>query len=447
MACKTLRSLIRVACSKRVLWQQPAPSFAQHHSSVASYASLTQDRLDDIAYGFMASQALFAGLDLNIFDAISKLNSDNNSNCTLNNICNELKLDIGSQSDKIGVLLDSLLKLNLIQTSDDSSSSSSSDSNETRFKNNEITEKFLVSMSKHYYGDYYKIQISKLMYPRMGHLTKVLNISDDKKENSETGSSATNQNRNDFEDFTYKSWFENKTNAKLYSLSQHNGSLGVGSLIYKNNLLDMKNINNDANNNIKLIDLGGGTGAVSIKLCEKYTNLRSFVVDLDNVILTAKEHILPNLNKNVKERLQYFNANVLAYNHWVTKFEKENVNFVLLSYLLVSIPHAEFVPLFKHIKNVLNITRNNDDDQSQAPKRLIIHDFIQNMVDTQQDEMQQNESYLTSLWTLQHVTVNPGVTLLTFQKLQPLLTEAGFTNIKICSGLSRLTMFITADVA
>ena len=184
-----------------------------------------------------------------------------------------------------------------------------------------------------------------------------------------------------------------------------------------------------------MIDLGGGTGAVSIKLCEKYKNLESTIVDFKNVINTAKQHILPKYKKKeVLTRVNYMKCNVLNYDKWTSRFvnsnnsNNNNIDIALLSYLMISIPHTAFGLLFKNIRKVL---------KKKSVSQIIIHDFIRN---------DRKQSYLTSLWTLQHVTVNPGITMLTFDKISKLLIENGFTNVKMYSGLSRLTMIITANV-
>eukprot|EP01083_Nonionella_stella_P081116 223288_1 len=349
--------------------------------------------LDDIAYGFMASQALFAALDLNVFDAIASQTKDS---ATLESIATSLNIE---NAERLRILLDSLYKLNIIQY----------DSTKQVYNNTNDTDKYLCRKSKYFYGDYYRLQISKLLYPRMMQLSKIIST------NGPT------------QEYGYASWFKDEKDADLYSRSQHSGSLGVGYLIHKKGLID-ETIRNQSV--VRLADIGGGTGGISIGLASKMRNLRATCMDLPNVIKSAKQRVYDELDERLKTQIEYTEGNVLDVERW--PFTKNAMNVALLSYLLISIP-------FKDVSRVLvkarSILKNGGGGQ------IIVHDFIQ----TQKDANDTKAKYLTSLWTLQHITMNPGIKMIVFEELRDVLIQCGFTNVRCQNGITGLTMFVTAS--
>jgi hypothetical protein len=99
--------------------------------------------VDAVAYGFMTSQALFTALELGVFDAIAASPTQ-----SLN--VEQIKAASGVAAPRMQTLLTALVAAHALRRSADGVYSLSKNAS-----------RFLVSDSRHYYGDYLKLQIGR----------------------------------------------------------------------------------------------------------------------------------------------------------------------------------------------------------------------------------------------------------------------------------------------
>ena len=95
------------------------------------------------------------------------------------------------------------------------------------------------------------------MYPFLGQLNEVLDGSLDPEAID-----------------SYQHWMSDPDQASVYSEAQHAGSLGPGRTLAR--LVDLSKART-------LLDVGGGTGAMSIRLLEAYPELIATIIDFPNV--------------------------------------------------------------------------------------------------------------------------------------------------------------------
>jgi len=182
----------------------------------------TAESISEIAFAFMGSKALFAGLHVDLFSALSETALGPEA------VAKRTGLDV----DRATTLLTALTALGLLRKEG------------SEFANSPAAEAFLVRGRKYDFGDYLRFQIDKQMYPFMTQLNAAI----------------TNSLKDD-QVASYADWFSDPEEAKLYSRSQHAGSLGPGRGLAKK--VDLTTARS-------LLDIGGGTGAFSISLCKAY---------------------------------------------------------------------------------------------------------------------------------------------------------------------------------
>ena len=151
-----------------------------------------------IAFGFMASKALFAALDINLFNKIPA-----DYPISLEQLSTRLP-DVDKQ--KLTTLVTALCSIGLLARS------------RTGLLSNPPAVEAFLSKRKpsHDFGDYLRLQIDKQMYPFMGHLND--NI-------------VGNTEKQAFSDYT--EWMANEEEARLYTESQHSGSIGPAKTLAK----------------------------------------------------------------------------------------------------------------------------------------------------------------------------------------------------------------------
>merc|ERR1712048_692675 len=101
------------------------------------------------AYGFMASQALFAALELSLFDRIQEAGKAGAT-------AEHLKKACGIDAPRLQTLLTALTAVKCLRRSPDGHYTCSPN-----------TERFMVSTSRQYYGDYLRYQIGRQFYHTM----------------------------------------------------------------------------------------------------------------------------------------------------------------------------------------------------------------------------------------------------------------------------------------
>ena len=112
--------------------------------------------VDSVSYGFMASQAVFTGLELGIYDAIADAGE---KGLTLADI----QKSSGVSAPRLQTLLTSLTSIKSLKRTADGI-----------YTNSPNSSKYLVTSSRAYYGDYLRYQMGRQFYHRMGALPDVM---------------------------------------------------------------------------------------------------------------------------------------------------------------------------------------------------------------------------------------------------------------------------------
>ncbi|RAH96977.1 methyltransferase [Acuticoccus sediminis] len=326
---------------------------------------LTQaDEISQIAFGYMGSKALFAALESDVFTLLSS------GPMTAEDIAGKTALE----PDRAETLLTALAGLGLVTVDDG------------RYANSPAAEAFLVKGAKYDFGDYLRLQVGRQMYPLIDQIEAAL------------------ENRlPDDATASYADWFSDPEQARLYSESQHAGSLGPARQLARN--IDLS----DAGT---LLDVGGGTGAFAITLCKANLNLKATVVDYPNVAALGKEYVK---EAGLDDRITYVEGDGRE-DIW-----PKNQDVVLMSYLFSGVPGDAHEGLIARAYDHL------------APGgRLLIHDFV---VDADRTGPK-----LAALWQLQHTAFTPEARSLDSGWLAESLTKAGFHEVEVRPMIPEMTM-------
>ncbi len=326
------------------------------------------ERISGIAFGFMASKALFAALHLGVFDALAERPQS----------LEELAETSELERDALQTLLTSLVSLALIEREGG------------RYRNAPDAATYLVTSSPNYYGDYLRMQIDQQMYPFMQHLPKVVEGKADEVP---------------YED--YESWMGDAEQARIFSESQHGGSLGPGAVLAKR--VDMTGRET-------LLDVGGGTGAFSIMMCKRHPALRAEVLDFPNVTRLGEGFVA---EAGLSARIGFLPGNALKRD-WPGERDA-----VLMSYLCSGVPGRAIPELMRRALAAL-----------KPGGLLIVHDF---MVDDDR-----SGPPLAALWALQHIVFTPRAASLTGAQLAAQMEAAGFTGAETVPLIPGMTKVVTA---
>ncbi|WP_340149512.1 methyltransferase [uncultured Sneathiella sp.] len=314
----------------------------------------TAEEVSSIAFGFMASKAMFAGLHLDVFTNLADGPKS----------CEKLSEVIGVPLNRIVTLMTALNGVGLVEREDD------------LYANSPGAEAFLSRTSKYDFGDYLRYQIDQQMYPFLGQLNDVL----DGSLNSDAVDS-------------YQHWMSDPEQAALYSNAQHAGSLGPGLTIARTV---------DLSGATSLLDVGGGTGAMTIRLLEANPELTSTIIDFPNVSEIGWRFIT---DADMTNRVRYIPSNALTV-EWPTEQDA-----ILMSYLFSGIPGGEVPRLVKYAYDCL------------APGgRIMVHDFMV--------EDDRTGPVMAALWQLQHMAFTPEARSVTAGWLKAEMKKVGFVDIQ-----------------
>lgn len=328
----------------------------------------TAEDVSQLAFGFMASKALFAALHVDVFTVLAdgpKTSAD-------------IAKKTGIPTNRITTLMTALTSVGLVDRSDDEV-----------YTNSPGAEAFLARGAKYDFGDYLRYQIDRQMYPFLQQLNEVMDGSLDP----------------DAVD-SYQHWMADPKQAAIYSEAQHAGSLGPGKTLAR--LVDLKGAKT-------LLDVAGGTGAMTIRLLEANPEMTSTIIDFPNVSELGWRFIT---EAGMVDRVRYIPGNALEI-AWPTEQDA-----ILMSYLFSGIPGGELPRMV------------SDAFASLAPGgRFMVHDF---MVD---DDRQGPP--MAALWQLQHMAFTPEARSVTPGWLTARMAEVGFTDIQeheMVPGLTRLVV-------
>ena len=326
------------------------------------------DEISDIAFGFMASKALFAALR---FDLFTHLSSGPKTAA-------ELARATGLHELRAETLLTALAGQGLVAVKDG------------RFSNSPGAEAFLVKGAKYDFGDYLRRQVGEQMY---GLLDQVEDALDDSLPPEATSS--------------YAEWFSDPEQARLYSESQHAGSLGPARQLVK--AVDLSGAT-------RMLDVGGGTGAFAITLCKANPGLTATIVDFPNVAAVGRDYVA---RAGLEDRIRYIEGDA-GQTEW-----PDGQDVVLMSYLLSGVPAEAHESLlaraFAHLR---------------PGGQLLLHDFVVNA--------DRSGPRLAALWQLQHTAFTPRARSVDAGWLEGALRGAGFINVEIGPMIPEMTMLARA---
>ena len=254
--------------------------------------------ISNIAFGFMASKALFVALHCNLFSLLSKkkLTSE------------ELAKLAVVPENRISTICTALTSIGLLIRENE------------KYQNSIGAEKYLVKDAKYDFGDYLRLQIDRQMYGFMQQLEGVV---------------TNNMHKDDID--SYAKWMDNEKEAEIYSDSQHAGSLGPGQSLA--NMIDFSEVNS-------LLDVAGGTGGFAIRLCEKNPNLSVTILDFPNVIKLGRRKVS---EAGLSDRIHFIGCDALDYD-----WPSANFDAVLMSYLYNGVPGEEIPKLARKAIDILN---------------------------------------------------------------------------------------------
>ena len=193
--------------------------------------------LSTVAYGFIASKALFAALEIDLF---TLLGEDGRQ-------VDELAERTGIAENRMRTLLHALAALGLVVPQGDA------------YTNAPASARYLVRGSGEELGEYFRLQIGRQIYPALVHLDAGL---------AGTGGA--------FDALT--GLLADPDEAHTFTDAQHAGSLSAARVLAGR--LDLGGARS-------LLDVGGGSGAFSIALCMANPQLRATVLDLPAVLAVA----------------------------------------------------------------------------------------------------------------------------------------------------------------
>ena len=306
--------------------------------------------LSHIAYGFMASKALFAALEIDLFTHLAGGPRT----------ANELATVTAVAPNRLRTLLDALVGLGLATVDTHG------------YANAPAPQRYLVQGAPDDFGDYFRLQISRQIYPALVHL--------------DAGIAGTGEAFH-----TLGGLLSQPADARTFTRAQHAGSLASARVLAQRV---------DLTGACDLLDVGGGSGAFSIALCEHNPALGATVLDFPSVLDIAREY---RHEAGLDDRITLLGGDAVHV-EW-----PPNQDVVLLSYLLSALGAEE-------IDVVL--------DKAHACLRsgglLIVHDF---MLDDDR-----SGPALAALWFLQYVAYRRDGVSFTADELAERLGTHGFTS-------------------
>jgi len=196
-----------------------------------------------ITYGFMASKALFAALDFDLFTRIER-------GCASPVA---LAAETGIAENRMLTLLTALKSLGLIAE------------REGQLRNAPAASRFLVAGAPGDFRDYIRLVNGAFGYEGFRHLSAALR------------GERIFPDKGFYEGLVYSAGI----GGAQFSSAQHSGSLGPARLMSKRvDLSDRK----------QLLDIGGGSGAYSLAFCAANPRLNSTILDFPQTIETARTY-------------------------------------------------------------------------------------------------------------------------------------------------------------
>ncbi|HSK60300.1 MAG TPA: methyltransferase [Actinomycetospora sp.] len=254
-----------------------APSRREAVAPVADRLGLTH-----LAYGFMASKALFAALGIDLFSRLAA------GERTLP----ELSASTGVAAHRLQTLLHALAGVGLVVAHPEG------------YANAPAAERHLVRGAPGELGDYFRLQVAQQVYPALLHLDAGL---------AGTGAAFD----------TWSGLLADPGEARLFTDAQHAGSVGPAR-----RLADRLALAGPCS----VLDVGGGSGAFSYALCARDSGVHATVLDLPAVVDVAREH---RVRAGLTDRVALLAGDAVR-DPWPGEHD-----VVLMSYLLSALGDAE----------------------------------------------------------------------------------------------------------
>jgi len=250
-----------------------------------------------ITYGFMASKALFAALEFDLFTNIAQ-GADSTS---------ALAKATGVAENRLVTLLAALKSLRLISEAGG------------RLINAPATSRYLVAGAPGDFRDYVRVVNGAFGYESFLHLDKALR------------GERIFPDKGFYEGLVY----EGGIGGDRFSAAQHRGSLGPARLMAKRI---------DLSDRRKLLDVGGGGGAYSIAFCAANPGLSATIMDFPQTVETAKRYAE---DASLAHRIANIAGNAIMID-W-----PEGYDVVLMSYVWSAVGEGDISVLAKRAFNAL----------------------------------------------------------------------------------------------
>jgi len=323
--------------------------------------------LSRLAYGFMASKALFAALDLELFGHLAAAPAE----------LGELVEKTGIPANRLATLVAALIALGLVTEANG------------RLANSPAAQRYLVRSAPEFFGDYYRLQIDKQVYPTFLHLSDGL---------------AGRQVESVYQ------LIQDPVEAEIFSSSQHQASMGPAVVVSR--LVDF-------GGRRKLLDVAGGTGAFSIQLCRQNPDLRATIIDFPSVIEVARRFVGET---GLAERIEFVSGNALQVS-W-----PDEQDVVLMSYLLSAVSGDE-------LERLLDLAT-----AALAPGGMIlIHDF---MLDPNRRGPRES-----ALWLVSNLAGRPDTISFSDAEIGDRLRARGFVDVSSKPLIPSITKLVMATGA
>ncbi len=193
-----------------------------------------------IAYGFMASKALFAALEIGLFALLAdgpRTGAD-------------LVRATGVAAHRLTTLLRALVALGLLIADDEG------------FRNAPAAQRHLVRDTPGDVGEYYRLQVGRQIYPALHHL--------------DAGIAGTGVAFAGFDELMGR-----PDDAATFTVGQHCASLEVARRLADRLPLGQART---------LLDVGAGSGAFAIAFCERHPGLRATLLDFPQTLAVARTY-------------------------------------------------------------------------------------------------------------------------------------------------------------
>ncbi len=193
-----------------------------------------------IAYGFMASKALFAALEIGLFSLLAEGPRTSAA----------LAAETGVAPNRLGTLLRALTALGLLIADDEG------------FRNAPAAQRHLVRGARADVGEYYRLQVGRQIYPALTHL--------------DAGIAGHGVAFAGFDEL-----MGSADEATTFTVGQHCASLELAR-----KLVDQLPLAQACT----LLDVGAGSGAFAIAFCERHPALRATLLDFPQTLDVARSY-------------------------------------------------------------------------------------------------------------------------------------------------------------